>query len=160
MTTYAEFVASQEYPSKQSGSAIEILLINADDPSDVTIGATTGISMNDDFEKIPVEEAGEDGVDEIVDGRHSGSASIPAFWTAQWNDGLPTRQNFIGKEYLILERFGEDRPNAGVVINAYVGAKLSRHGNQQGARGAKTVDLAFTYTRRYNGAEWSALTGS
>ena len=160
MTTYAEFAADEEYTSKQSGSAIEVLIINADDPSDVIIGATTGINSTDDFEVIPVEEAGEDGVDEIVQGRHSLQFTIPAFWTPEWGDNLPTRQNFIGKSYVVIERFGEDRPNAGVVINAFTGCKLSRVGQQQGARGAKTVDLAFACQRRYNGAEWAALTGA
>lgn len=157
---YADFVADEQYASKQSGSAIEVLIVNASDPSDVIIGATTGINSTDDFETIPVEEAGEDGVDEIVQGRHSGTLSIPAFWTPEWNDSLPTRQSFLGKEYVILERFGEDRPNPGTVINAYVGCKLSRVGTQQGARGAKTVDLAFAYERRYNGQEWATLTGA
>lgn len=159
-TTYADFTADSEYQSKQSGSAIEVLIVNSADPSDVIIGAVTGINNTEEFETIPIEEAGEDGVDEIVQGRHTGSMSLPAFWTPAWNDTLPTRQTFIGKEYVIIERFGEDRPNAGVVVNAYVGCKLNRFGQSHNARGAKTVDLAFVYTRRYNGAEWSALSGS
>ena len=157
---YADFVASDEYQSKQSGSALHVLIIDEDDPTSVVIGATTGINATDDFETIPVEEAGEDGVDEIVQGRHSGNLTVPAFWTAQWNDILPTRQNFIGKSYTIIERFGEDRPNAGTVINAYTGCKISRVGASNGARGAKTLDLAFAYERRYNGQQWATLTGT
>ena len=157
---YADFVADDEYQSKQSGSALHVLIIDEDDPTSTVIGATTGINATDDFETIPVEEAGEDGVDEIVQGRHSGNLTVPAFWTAQWNDTLPTRQNFIGKSYTIIERFGEDRPNAGTVVNAYTGCKLSRVGASNGARGAKTLDLAFAYERRYNGQQWATLTGT
>lgn len=157
---YSDFVADQEYPSKQSGSALHVLIIDEDDPTVTVIGATTGINATDDFEVIPIEEAGEDGVDEIVQGRHSGNLTVPAFWTAEWNDSLPTRQTFIGKSYTIVEQFGEDRPNAGVIINAFTGCKLSRVGSSNGARGAKTFDLAFAYERRYNGQEWATLTGA
>ena len=79
--SYSDFVASEEYASKQSGSALHVLIIDEDDPTQTVIGATTGINATDDFETIPIEEAGEDGVDEIVQGRHSGNLTIPAFWT-------------------------------------------------------------------------------
>lgn len=157
---YADFVASQNYTSKQSGSAVLVVLVDEDDPTQTIVGATTGINATDDFETIPIEEAGEDGVDEIVQGRHSGNLTLPAFWTGQWNDKLPTRQNFIGKSYTILEKFGEDRPNTGTVINAFTGCKISRLGASNGARGAKTFDLAFAYERRYNGQQWATLTGT
>lgn len=157
---YSDFVASEDYASKQSGSALHVLIIDEDDPTQTVIGATTGINATDDFETIPIEEAGEDGVDEIVQGRHSGNLTIPAFWTGQWNDTLPTRENFIGKSYTILEQFGEDRPNAGTVINAYTGCKLSRIGQSNGARGVKSFDLAFAFERRYNGQQWATLTGT
>ncbi len=157
---YADFVADQEYASKQSGSALHVLILDEDDPTQTVIGATTGINATDDFEVIPVEEAGEDGVDETVQGRHSGNLTVPAFWTAEWNDKLPTRQSFIGKSYTIIEQFGEDRPNASTVVNAYTGCRISRVGASNGARGAKTLDLAFSYERRYNGQQWATLTGT
>lgn len=159
MPTYASFVASTEYTSKQSGSALHVLILDETDPSQTVIGATTGINATDDFETIPVEEAGEDGVDEIVQGRHSGNLTIPAFWTGQWNDTLPTRENFIGKSYTIMEMFGEDRPNASVVVNVFTGCRLSRVGASNGARGAKTFDLAFAFERRYNGQQWADKSG-
>lgn len=157
---YADFVASEEYKSKHSGSGLLVQILDEDDPTKVIIGATTGINGTDDFETVPIEEAGNDGVDEIVQGRHTISITLPAFWTPAWNDTLPTRQSFIGKSYTVLELIAEDRPNAGTVVNAYTGCKVSRYGQSNGARGVKTVDLAFACERRYSGQEWATLTGA
>jgi len=162
MPTYAEYKAlntGQHYASKKSGAAIEVVILNEDDPSVPIIGATTGINVNEDFEANPVEEAGNDGVDEIVDGRHTVSFSIPGFWTPEWNDRLPTRQDFIGKSYLVLERIGKSQPGEGTVLNAYTGCKISGLGHSHGARGNKTLDIRFLAERRYNGDEWATLSG-
>lgn len=156
---YADFVATDEFTSKHSGSGVEIVIIDENNPAEIIIGATSGINFSDDFETLPIEEAGNDGVDEIVQGRHSGTCSLPAFFTPRANDALPTRQSFIGKAFVILERVAVGRPGAGTVLMAYTGAKLSRLGGQQGARGVKTIDMAFTYERRFNGAEWAELVG-
>jgi|SRR3990172_8757668 len=160
---YADFVTlddSQHYASKHSGSAVEVVLIDESNPAVTVIGATTGINVNEDFEANPVEEAGNDGVDEIVQGRHSGSLTVPAFWTPEWNDRLPSRQNFIGRSFLILERLGKNRPGEGTVINAFTGCTLNGNGSSHGARGNKTLDLRFLFERRYNGQEWADLTGT
>ena len=158
--SYAEYQQTDAYRSKVAGAHVEVLILDALSPSEIIIGKTTGINWNEDFETLPVEESGNDGVDEIVDGRHAITGNVPAFFTAQWNDSLPTRQSFIGKRYTIIERIGEDWPNAGTVLNAATGCKLSRQGQQMGARGLKTVDLAFTAERRYNGAEWAVKVAS
>lgn len=160
MGAYTTFANSDAYASKHSGSGLEVVIINANDPADVIIGATTGINFSDDFELVPIEEAGNDGVDEIVQGRNTINLTVQAFWTPDWGDSLPTRQNFIGREFVIIERIATGRPGAGNVTNAVVGAKISRVGQANGARGAKTVDLAFSAERRYNGNEWAVLSGT
>ena len=157
---YAEFAATEEYTSKIAGSAIGIRIYNDREPGAPIIGLATGINATDDFETIPIEEAGNDGVDEIVQGRHSGSATVQSFWTPQRNDALPSRQTFIGKSYTIQEVIAEGRPGAGEIVNVYTGCKLSRNGQAHGARGAKTIDLAFSYERRYTGVEWAAKAAS
>tara|TARA_R110002110_G_scaffold130932_4_gene311398 strand:+ start:526 stop:1008 length:483 start_codon:yes stop_codon:yes gene_type:complete len=157
---YADFMGGDSYPSKHSGASIEVLIIDESDPSRVVIGATTGINWNEDYEAIPVEEAGNEGIDEIVQGRHAISFSVQAFWTPQWGDSLPTRQTFIGQSFTVVERFGPDWPNAGTVINAIVGCRLNRIGSSHSARGPKTVDLAFQGKTRYNGTEWASLSGT
>lgn len=159
MGAYTDFMNLDAYTTKHSGSGVEVVLVNEEDPTDVVLGAATGVNVSEDFETIPVEEAGADGVDEIVQGRHSGSLTIQAFFTPEWNDGLPSRQTFIGKSYVILERIPEGRPGAGNVLNAWVGAKMSRKGGAHGARGAKTLDLAFSFERGYPGKEWAELSG-
>jgi len=158
--SYADYKASDAYTSKISGASIEILLLNANDPSEVIIGRLTGHNVNEDYETLPIEECGEDGVDEIVDGRHTITGNLPAFFSPQWMDRLPTRQDFLGKRYTIMRRVGENWPHAGTVIEVVTGAKLSRIGTQQGARGVMTIDLAYTAERRYNGEEWSELAGT
>ncbi len=157
---YADFMADDAYPQKHAGASIEVLLVNENNPSDVTIGATTGINWSEDYEAIPIEEAGSEGTDEIVQGRHSISGSIPAFWTPEWGDKLPTRSSFIGKSYTVIERIGPDWPNAGTVVNAITGCRINRLGNSHNARGVKTVDLAFNGKTRYNGIEWAGLSGT
>jgi hypothetical protein len=160
MGAYADLVASEEYQSKHTGSALQVVIIDAASPGELVIGATTGSNCSEDFEVVPVEESGNDGVDEIAQGRHSGTLSVPGFWTPQWNDSLPSRQSFIGREFIVMEKIGINRPNAGTVVNVWEGAKISRYGQSNGARGAKTLDLAFSFTTRYNGAEWALKTGS
>lgn len=157
---YAEFQQGDSYASKAGGASIEVMIIDEDNPSSVIIGATTGINWSEDYEAIPIEEAGAEGVDEIVQGRHSVNASIPAFWSPAWNDSLPTRQTFIGKSYTIIERYGPKWPNAGTVLNAVVGCRINRLSASHQARGAKTLDLGFIGKTRYSGAEWAALAGA
>ncbi len=156
---YSDLVADPAYRSKYAGAALEVVIANEDSPSELIIGATTGQNLSEDYETIPIEEVGNDGVDEQAQGRHSGTLSIPAFWTPEWNDTLPTRQTFVGKSYFIYVRIAPGRPQAGTVVNAYIGCRLSRIGMSFGARGAQTLDLAFAFTRRYNGAEWALLNG-
>lgn len=153
---YADFASTPDYRSKHSGSAIAIEIYDEDNPSSPLIGAATGINATDDFETIPIEEAGNDGVDEIVQGRHTISFTVQAFWSPQRNDALPTRQSFIGRKWTVIEKIAPGRPGAGEIVNVYTGAVNQRVGQAHGARGAKTVDLAFAAERRYNGQEWAA----
>lgn len=163
--SYAQFAASDSYISKQPAAHVEIVLLDESNVAEPVIGASTGINWGEDYEQNGVEEAGNEGIDEIPTGAHSMSGTLPAFYTPQWNDRLPSRQNFLstigGKSYTILERIPASRSSTGapVVLNALVGCKISRYGSQQGARGLKTIDLAFRGTRRYNGEEWAALSG-
>lgn len=154
-----EFAVADSYRSKKSGSHVEIILVDENDPARAIIGAGTGINWNDDFECIPVEEAGNDGVDEIVIGRNSCSGSINAFWTPQWNDALPSRASFIEKKFIIFEQLSSKRPFAGTILNAFVGAAISQVGSNHAARGAKMTNLSFMCEQRYTGAEYAALNG-
>jgi len=154
---YAEFQATADYASKHAGAALRILIFNEKDPGAPIIGAATGINGTDDYEAIPIEEAGNDGVDEIIQGRHTVSLTVQGFWTPEWNDRLPTRQDFIGKKWTVMEVIAEDRPGAGEIVDVWTGCVMSRNGLAHGARGAKTFDLAFQAITRYNGKEWAAL---
>lgn len=156
---YADFQADPAYPSRVSGAHVGVFIYEEGVVGLPIIGGTSGINCRDDFEAIPIEEAGNEGVDEVVQGRHSMSVSIQGFWSAERNDQLPTRQSFIGKRYVILEVMAEDRPGAANILNAYTGAVCSGLGQSHGARGAKTIDMTFTCERRYNGSEWAALNG-
>jgi hypothetical protein len=157
MGTYSDFQKEAAYTSKQSGSGLEVVLFDETNPSAIIVGAVTNYNFTDDFEVIPIEEAGNEGVDEIVQGRHSGNGTIQNFFSPNWNDGLLTRQSFIGRGFTIHVRIAPERPGAGCVVDAFTGVKISRVGASHGARGARTMDLAFSYERRYNGAEWASL---
>lgn len=156
---YSDFVADPAYLARASGAHVGILIYQEGVTGAPIIGGSSGINASDDFEGIPIEEAGNEGVDEIVQGRHSGQCSVQGFWSAERNDKLPTRQNFIGKRFLILEVIAEDRPGAGEVVNAYTGCVNTRVGSSHGARGPKTIDMTFLYERKYNGQEWADANG-
>jgi len=156
----ADFIPSDTYRSKITGAATQVTLINEDNPDDVVIGAVSSFNGGDNFEQVAIEEGGNDGVDEHATGRHDGSGNMTAFFTPAWNDALPTRQDFFGKTYILLEQVAPGRSQAGTTLNAYTGVKLSRVGTQHGSRGAKTLDLAYVYQRRYSGSEWATLTGT
>jgi hypothetical protein len=158
--SYADFVATDDYRSKHAGSALAILIFNEDSPGPPLISAATGINSTDDFETVPIEEAGNDGVDEIVQGRHTVSFTVQAFWTPERNDTLPTRQDFIGRKWTVMVVIAPGRPGAGNVVDVWTGCVLSRVGGAHGARGAKTTDLAFSAERRYSGQEWATLSGT
>ena len=160
MPTYAEYQASDAYPSKTAGASVEVSIVDETRPQETLIGKTTGLTWNEAFEVLPVEEGGNDGVDEIVQGRHTVNCSVPAFFSPQFNDNMPTRQTFMGKKYTIIMRIAEPFPNAGRVLNVWTGAVLQDVSGQQGARGLMTVNMSFMAERRYNGTEWAALTGA
>jgi hypothetical protein len=157
---YADLVALDDYRSKFAGASLAILIFNEDEPGAPLIAAATGINSTDDFETIPIEEAGNDGVDEIVQGRHTVSFTVQSFWTPERNDALPTRQNFIGRKWTVMEVIAPGRAGEGTPTDVWTGCVLSRVGGAHGARGAKTSDLAFSGERRYNGQEWATLTGT
>lgn len=157
---YDDLRNSPAYQSKVPGAATEVFIVEADDPTSRLIGASTGINMNEQYETIPVEEGGNDGVDEFMQGRHDAGGTIGAFFTPEWNDRVPTRQDFLGREFIVFERYGPTFPNAGEILNVYVGVRINRVTLNSQARGARTFDVGFVFTRRYNGAQWAALAGS
>lgn len=158
---YADLVASDEYQSKYAGAALDIVIALATDPGNPIIGGTSGINVAEDFEMVPIEEAGNDGVDEYAIGRHTLSGTIPLFWSPEYNDNLLTRQNFVLKgEFIIFRRIAPGRPQEGENVDVFVGVVFNQQGSQQAARGALTMNLAFMAERRYSGEEWAALTGT
>lgn len=161
---YSDYKATQPYIDKHAGSAIRIVIYKASDPSTALIGRLTGLNGDDTFEIIPIEESGEDGVNEIATGRHAGNLTINGFFTPERNDKLPTRQNFLvkgeGEEYTIMQVTGDNRLGDALPLNVFTGAKCSRNNVAQGARGVLTFDLAFSFLRRYNGQEWADLSGN
>lgn len=164
MAKYSDYKKTAAYTDKYAGSGVRVVIYKASDPTQAMIGRLTGINFDDQFEVLPVEESGLDGVDEIATGRHTGNLTINGFFTPERNDKLPSRGNFLvagdGEEYTIMQVTGERRTGDGMPLNVFVGGKCSRHNGAQGARGLLTFDLAFSYTRRYPGAEWAAETGN
>ena len=156
---YSDFAASDAYTGKKSGAGVQVVILDGDDPAVSIIGAVSNINWSDDFEALPVEEAGNEGADEIVAGRHSGQLSISSFFTPERGDNVLSRGNFIGREFVVLEIVAPEREGAGNVLNAFYGCKGNRVSSSHGARGLKTLDLGFVYENRYNGQEYADLTG-
>lgn len=161
---YSEYQATADYGDSQPGAAIRIVIYKASDPSQALIARQTGINADDNFEQLPVEESGSSGVDEHGTGRHNAAFTTNGFFSPEKNDKLPSRQDFLGdgsgEEYTVMQVKADDRIGAGIPINVWVGCKITRYNFQQGARGLLTFDMAFVCTRRYNGAQWAALSGN
>ena len=157
---YGDFQALEQYISKLAGAAVTVKLVNESDPSDAVIGAASNLQWRDNFEQVPIEEAGSEGVDEHATGRHDGSGSLSAFFTPAWSDALPSREDFIGKSFLLMTKMGDEREGAGTTLNAFVGLKITGVSSNHGARGAKTLDISFVYQTRYKGKDWADLTGT
>lgn len=165
---YATYQQQEAYAQKQPGAGIRVALYRDDSPTPL-IASTTGVNARDDFEAIPVEEAGEEGVDEVVVGRHTASGTIQIMWTPERNDLLPSRQSFLGTgnghKYTILELTGDGRVGTdaatgeAVVLNAWTGCVISSWDHSVGARGVVSGTLQFLAERRYTGKEWADLNG-
>ena len=150
--------ASGVYLGVGTGAAYVIQLVAEDDPS-VSFTGFSGMSINEAFEAIPVEEAGNDGVDEIAQGRHTVAVSFNGFFRPETNDGqMVTRQSFIGRRFVAFRKVARGT-FADTVIDVVTGVTVDSQGTQQGARGAITFTTSAQATRRYNGAEWAARTG-
>ncbi len=161
---YSELIANATYRRAQTGSGLRVVILRVSDGATVLIGSTSGLSASDDFEQLPVEEAGEEGVNEIATGRTSGSANCQGHYRLSSNDILPSRASFLGangdgEEYVVMKVRGDKRLGTGIPVDVFTGAKISRYGTQQGARGLVTFDLAFVYKQRWNGKEWMARSG-
>lgn len=159
---YSGFQDTKSYLEKRAGARLVIMFVEylPGPPPEVRehIGFS-GISSGEDYEQIAIEEAGNDGVDEIVTGRHSGSANLNGFWSPEYNDTmLPTRNNFFGREFTVFIMTPKDDPDApDQVLDVFTGCKINRSGSQFGARGPRSFDLSVMFKQRYNGLEWSTI---
>jgi hypothetical protein len=158
--SYADFQALPEFREKQSGAGVEILIFDAANPGAPIIGAASSLNVTQEFAVTAVEEAGNDGVDEFVQDRHTGRAEVSAFFTPAWSESVPTRQSFIGKSYTVIERVAPGRAGAGTVLSVLTKCRITGVSDGHGARGAMTTNLSLVFSRKYNGAEWAAAAGS
>lgn len=165
---YTEFADLPVYVDSQSGSAIRIIILEVGDDGStpVFIGhSLTGVNWNEPIETLPVEEAGAEGVNEIVVGRIGPvTANVEGIWSPELNDRLPWRGDFLGagngREYLILEVLGDKRVGNKLPVNVFEGARLSGTASSHGARGLKQFSLPFIARWRWPGAEWAKRIGN
>ena len=163
---YSEYQASDAYVSRQSGSGVRIAIykIGENGASMLWLGKLTGINANEPTEQLPVEEAGNEGVDEIVTGRIGPvTANCEGIWSAEVNDKLPWRGNFLGagtgEEYLIMEQCGDGRTGVDLPLTVFEGAKISGRSSAHGARNLKTFSLQFIAKSWIPGLEWADQNG-
>jgi hypothetical protein len=152
---YTDFTKLPEYKSKVAGAAVAVVIYDANKPSQPIIGNCSGINATDEFEQNVVEQAGEVAPDEIVPGRNTISFTINGFWTSEREDLLPTQRDFVGREFTVYEVRGEDQASPGEILRVYTGCKITRYNVAHGARGLKTLDLAFVALERIPGKVWS-----
>lgn len=158
--TYSAFQKTPEYKSKVAGAAVAVVIYDSINQGAPIIGNCSGINATDEFEQNVVEQAGEIAPDEIVPGRNTISFTINGFWTSEREDELPSQDNFIEREFTVYEVRGADQPSPGEIIRVYTGCRITRYNVAHGARGLKTLDLAFVALKRWSGAQWAAQTAS
>lgn len=151
---YAEFKQLTAYREKVSGSHIDVVIVNAADANDILIGAASSINAAEDREAIPIEEMGDLVAKEIVQGRNGLTFSVTSMWTPEWNDNVPSTGQ-LGGVYLIYERMADGRPGEGTILNVYDKSVIRGVNQSVSSRGAKTFDLSFVATQRYNGQQWA-----
>lgn len=155
---YSNFAADATYSTAAAGSAYLIQMVNQEDPSESYTGFS-GLSINESFEAIPIEEAGNDGIDEIAQGRHTVAVSFNGFFRPEYNDGLLiTRQTFVGKRWTAFRKNNRGT-YAGTVVDVITNVTIDSQATQQGARGAITFTMSAQASRRYNGTQWATITG-
>lgn len=161
---YSELAATATYRSGLAGAGVRVMIYRVSDRQTVLVGSTAGISPSDDFEVVSLEEAGSNGVDELVSGRHTGQCNVQGYFRLETNDLLPTRDTNLGEgdgeEYVVMQIMGDKRVGVRIPINVYEGCKITRYTpGSHGARGVLNFDLSFLYKRRYNGRQWMNKTG-
>ena len=161
-TSYAEFQASEAYKSALAGAGIDVLLFDPANPTTRVVSAVTNLSLNETFEKVALLEAGNTGVNEFVDGAHTGSGSLSFHVRPENIDSLPTRDNAIGKRYAMFLMVASDgqREQQGAVLASIEGVVISQINRTTGARDAVTGSISFSYTKFLSGEQYAAASGS
>lgn len=150
---YEEYKQISSYKLAKSGSQFEIELVLKGDNRAVTLSRVSGLDYNEGFERLPVEEVGKTGVDEIADGKHTGSGTLTTFWIPEQNDRFDSRDTFVGREYWIVKKIAEGWPGVGIMVEVLEGVKFTGKGVTQAARGLIGVNASFLYTRAYTGQQ-------
>lgn len=159
MGTYSEFVNSDGYKSKESGAAFSLQLIDVQNPSVPILDAMGGINVSEQMNDSAVEEAGQEAVEDYVKERYSCSGNASFFYTAARNDALPTVEDFLGRDYILVQRIAPKRAGAGNIVNYFEGVAIGSTQFSHGARGLVNGSLAFTALRRLNGKQYAAKYG-
>src|SRR3989344_1566330 len=163
--TYDEYKNTNSYKKAKSGSEVDVVLFLNDDPNFTPLARGAGLSYNETFERIPVEEYGESGVNEIADGKHALTGSITSFFIPEQNDRMDIRQTFQGREYTILEVIAQNPRTqadgtAGTVLGALLGVKFSGKGVDLAARGIRGMNAQFLALEYLNGQQYAEVYGS
>jgi len=157
---YADFQDTAGYKSNHAGAGIRIVLQREDNPFETYIGFS-GMTARETYEQLPVEEAGEEGVNEIVDGRHTINVSLNGFYSPEKSDTvLPSRKSFIGKRWVIFKKIGTDRPNEGQILEVVTGFRMADLDMPHGPRGNIVFTMSGPAERRWRGEEWALATGT
>lgn len=160
MAPYAADVESNArvYDGKRAGSTFLVQIRDVATKALVADGVTQW-SADDAFEVLQVEETGEDGINETVDGRHNGQGSFSGNFTAHRQDLLPSRSDNV-REFTITVKPRPDQADAGIPQIVLVGVHFTSINVQGAARGLVTLTGAFTYQRKYTGVKFAVQSGT
>lgn len=157
---YSTFAGTPAYSSRLSGAMIDLLFVAEDNPAEKFMIGFSGLSTNEGFEMIPIQELGNNIVEEIVAGQYTVGASVNGFWSPRYGDDfLPTTTNYIGRHYTMLVLGAEKSAMPGVVLEAYRGVRLSGVQTSVGVSGVRTFSATALGKDKVSGADFAAMMG-
>jgi len=151
---YAAFKTTDAYVSKHSGAGIRIYLVDIGTKKEWR--AHTNVNFEDAIEQVPIREAGEKNPTQLVQGAIEPNVSVDGIFSPEINDGeLPNRENFIGKQFHVLQVISDDRPGAATVLNALIGFGPNRVSISQANAGTVSFAMSGPGLYRMTGEQYA-----
>lgn len=139
--------------------AIVLITLTDNATGKVVMSGVTQTSADDQLEVVQIEESGESGVNESVNGRHNGSGSMSGNFSIKRHNLLPSRED-NNRFFTLVAKPRTDQPDAGYPLWVLTDLCFTAIQVGSGSRGPVTVSGSFTYQRKWTGLQWAKKSGT